>query len=137
VANNYLLFSESIGPLTPKEEQWFVDAVEAIEDPPEDSGCPEIVDFQWGIQNHYVNFYSMESGDVEQVCNLVHEFFKAHRPDDRFTMRWAETCSKPRVGQFGGGMAAVTKWGITFLDMHEWEDFEFKRHDMLEEKING
>lgn len=137
MSDNYVLFSETIGPLTAKEEQWFVDAVDALENPPDDSGCPGIVDFQWQIQNHEAWFYSEESGDPEQVCDLVHEFFKAHRPNDRFTMRWAETCSKPIEGQFCGGRAAVTKWGVTYLDQEDWEDFEFKRHDSLKSKING
>ena len=135
--NNYVLFSEQLGPLTPKEEQWWVSTIEAIEAMEGEEHVYDLVDFQWEIQNHFVSFYSEESGDYGQVCELVQRFFKAHRPNDRFTMRWAETCSRPMVGQFMGGMAAVTKWGVTYLDMENWSDFEFKRHDFLKSKING
>lgn len=136
MADNYVLFSENLGPLTPEEEKWWVDTIEAIETSDEEPPW-DLVDFQWQIQDHEIWFISDENGDVDQVCELVCRFFKAHRPSDRFTMRWAETCSKSRVGQFSGGRAAVTKWGVTYLDQEQWDDFEFARHDQLKSKING
>jgi len=127
-----------MGPLTEEETQWFVKAIEEMDDPPEESDIePEIVDFQWNVDKGYINFYSDESGDVEQVCDLVHRFFKEHRPQDRFTIRWAYTCSKPRAGGFGGGIACVTAYDIRFFDDSVWEDATFKEMDIDEALPNG
>ena len=49
------------------------------------------------------------------VIPLVRKFLKQFRPDDCWSLTWSETCSKPRVGQFGGGAVFVTAsdvaWG--------------------------
>ena len=65
----------------------------------------------WG---RHLWVYADESGDVDRVVHLVQKFLKKFRPDQCWSLTYATTCSKPRVGEFGGGAVFVTaketKW---------------------------
>jgi hypothetical protein len=54
------------------------------------------------------HLYEEESCDLEIVAELIHQFLKRWRPTDTVELSWAETCSKMRVGQFGGGACLIT-----------------------------
>jgi len=64
--------------------------------------------FECEVANKSVWLYAEEYGDPDQVGSFVQEFLKTFRPDQEFTITWAYTCSKPRVGGFGGGAAIIT-----------------------------
>ena len=49
-----------------------------------------------------------EYGNVEQIATIVETYLKKFRPRGYFIMTWADTCSKHRLGEFGGGTAVVT-----------------------------
>ncbi len=53
-------------------------------------------------------------GSPYQAACVLHSFLEQLRPsgDDLIIISWAETCSKPRPGEFGGGTMVVTKHGI-------------------------
>ena len=42
------------------------------------------------------------------MIHLVQKFLKRFRPDQWWSLTYAATCSKPRVGEFGGGAVFVT-----------------------------
>ena len=52
------------------------------------------------------------------MAHLVQKFLKKFRPADCWPLTYSETCSKPRVGEFGGGALFVTatdvKWQSAF-----------------------
>jgi hypothetical protein len=66
---------------------------------------------RWG---RHLWIYADEYGDQERVAHLIRKFLKTFRPNECWSLTWAETCSKPRVGEFGGGALFVTadeiKW---------------------------
>jgi hypothetical protein len=62
-------------------------------------------DTEWG---NYLWLYSDDSGSVENVLALVQAFLERFRPGQTWSITWAQTCSKPLVGEFGGGWAVVT-----------------------------
>lgn len=136
MANNYVLFSEALGPLTEEEIVWWGNAIDSIWDGANKDGedkDPWVIDFDFHIADGSIYFSSMDSGDVDQVCDLVHRFFKeakGDRREDRFTLRFAYTCSKSRPGEFGGGIVCVTRHDITHFDDSVWEDATFKQHDL-------
>ena len=74
-------------------------------------------DNQEGGWGRHLWLYTEQWGYVERVAHLVQKFFKRFRGDQCWSLTWATTCSKPRVGQFGGGAVFVTaseiKWQIT------------------------
>jgi hypothetical protein len=58
--------------------------------------------------------YEEESCNLESPVELIHQFFKRHqffkkfRPTEYLVLSWAETCSKMRVDEFGGGECLIT-----------------------------
>ena len=71
----------------------------------------------WG---RHLWLYADESGAVDRVAHLVQKFLKAHRPDESWSLTWAVSCSKPRVGEFGGGAVFVTAEEIGWQDAHDF-----------------
>lgn len=53
-------------------------------------------------------FHADTYGDPTHVAWLVHKFLKQFRPDQCWSLTYANTCSKPRVGEFSGGAVFVT-----------------------------
>jgi hypothetical protein len=71
-------------------------------------------DEDWG---RHLWLYAEESGNVSRVAHLVQKFLRTFRQQDCWSLTYALTCSKPRVGEFGGGAVFVTaseiKWECT------------------------
>lgn len=51
---------------------------------------------------------SVGYGDVYITAAVMQEYLKKFEPDGVNVLRWAETCSSPRVGSFRGGVVLVT-----------------------------
>lgn len=146
MANNYLQFSEVVTNLTPKEVAWLKEYLERMralceiaqegdhEHPisREDRALIEELDlenwgfgFDWKIDKDpewgdHLWIYTEESGDPHQVAVLVRRFLRKFRPDDCFILSYAETCSKPRVGEFSGGAFFVTAENIRSISAGDW-----------------
>jgi hypothetical protein len=139
MANNYTQFAEVIKHLTDEEMAWLRNELVDIDDMTDDEheawleenkgylGTTdlwpdfghELVDNDrvWG---NYLYVYSEERGSVEQVaellCNLLAEFDS----DRACKVEWADTCSKPRPDNFGGGAAFITAEGIEWFSTGKW-----------------
>jgi hypothetical protein len=59
----------------------------------------------WG---RHLWLYAEECGNLNNVAWLVQKFLKKFRPNECWSLTFALTCSKPRVGEFGGGAVFVT-----------------------------
>jgi hypothetical protein len=120
MADNFLQFSETLDDLTPEEATWL--DRQLAEDR---KGCPAFLqdyedrepgDTDCGFQcelvdeadNRHLWLYADEAGDVGRVAHLVQAFLKRFRPDQCWSLSYAATCSKLRVGEFGGGAVFVT-----------------------------
>ena len=146
MANNYLQFSEAISQLTEEERAWcearlrhLEEALPAFDKDGENEnsvpGAPEdepylsgvmCLGFQWSIDREQDGYclwmYAEESGDVEHVALFAQEFLARFRPHDYFTLTWAETCSKPRIGEFSGGAIFVTAEETAWNGAFSWID---------------
>jgi hypothetical protein len=67
-------------------------------------------------RGRYLWIYSEENGCVDRVAHLVQKFLRAFRPDRCWSLTYAGTCSKPRVGEFGGGAVFVTATDIKYCN---------------------
>lgn len=131
MADIYTQFSEIIENLTEPERGWWDKELSANELAYKDDGWYKLEDR--GARNAVLDdnhdgtwniwFNSETDDDFEALVNSIQRFLKAHRPKDCFVMSWAETCSKPRVAEFGGGAAFVTanetKWNFTQQWLHD------------------
>ena len=64
--------------------------------------------------------YARDWGYVGNVAHLVRKFLERFRPDDCWSMTWSQTCSKPRVGEFGGGAVFVTAADIAWGNCYDF-----------------
>ena len=75
----------------------------------------------WG---RHLWLYAETWGDVSNVAWLVQKFLKQFRPDQCWSLSYSATCSRPRVGEFGGGAVFVT------ADTIRWQN----AYDFIEEQ---
>lgn len=156
MANNYLQFSEVLTLKNPKEAEWvkrrlgLFKRVGESDDPeshPEYSdyekmvkqyvnhGDDPVIEFDWNIEQRRADgrfllyIFSEESGNIDQAAIFVQEFLLNFTPDKCFYISWAETCSRPRAGEFGGGAAFITAKKIQWMNIADWCDDKRKKFE--------
>lgn len=67
-----------------------------------------------------VSIYAEEYGDVSVAAIILQAFLKKFRPNDHFSIQWADTCSKPRAGEFGGGAVFITAKKLEWMYTSNW-----------------
>ena len=72
------------------------------------------------IEKDGVWIYAEESEDIEAAIKLVQILQNYFNDDSPFILTWADWCSKPRLDEFGGGGAVITKNNYKFMCAHEW-----------------
>jgi hypothetical protein len=107
MANNYLQFSETLNLGSSKKvdqalkeyDEW----AEKLFDGDEDVG------FEMGRSDEagYVWLSAEEGGDVEQAVGFVKKLAEKFDLEGLWSLTWAEWCSQPRVGEFGGGAVVL------------------------------
>lgn len=143
MANNYVQFSEILQLDSDEEKDWFERYLAASSTNGvgwDDESNPiskeakfwdntldnddESAGFYWKIQDDGICLYSEESGNPHHVACLVQQFLKEMRPtaNKGFSIGWAEVCSEPRAGEFGGGAIFVTKEKIHYMSVWQWLD---------------
>ena len=60
--------------------------------------------------------YTDEGGDPDRVAHLVQKFLRQFRPHECWSLTYATTCSKLRLGEFSGGARFVTADRIESFD---------------------
>ena len=138
--NNYLQFSEGLESLTSEEADWLKHQLEEVPagkgkvDRPrflmDFAGCEETDDYDYGFEWRFSTpdatnglrlwLYAEDNGDPDRVACLVQKFLKKFRPDECWSLTYAATCSKPRVGEFGGGAVFVTADAIRWQNAYEF-----------------
>ena len=128
MANHYLQFSEQIDDIPPDGIKWARKVLDFIA---EDNDCTEAAedvlkgllyiegnlgtdveewpDFKVDIDVNSIWFHSEEFDNIRNIGMFVQALIKRFMPDYIFSLTWAETCSKPRLGEFGGGCMVVSK----------------------------
>ena len=133
MANNYTQFSFELNNLKKSEIKWLkkVLALSLIDGEPDGPNNRQFYktldlspteypyieywpDFDWRIEeeNKTLWIYSDDSSNIHNATVLTHAFLKKFRPKEVITIGVAFTCSKPRVGGFGGVLYSVNKDGV-------------------------
>jgi hypothetical protein len=138
MADNYQLFSEIIPTLTQEEralaervlgctqqQDRAGDAAKILKEAGLNMDAVDLDDwpgFQWSIDSpdSELWLYGEEFGNVSHVAEFVRAFLARFRPADCWQLTWAETCSKPRIGEFGGGGLFVTASRVSYCVPHDW-----------------
>ena len=90
----------------------------------------------------YLWLYADTYGEPAHAAWLIQKFLKRFRPEQCWSLTYASTCSKPRVGEFSGGAVFVTANKTKFQDAGDYVEqkraaFKVKSRAVLlvEEKI--
>jgi hypothetical protein len=73
----------------------------------------------WG---RHMWLYAEEGAELDLVAHLVQKFLRKFRPKECWSLTYATTCSKPRVGEFGGGAVFVTAAEIKYENAYGFID---------------
>ena len=122
MANNYCQFSAGIHDITPKEVAWIEAEAETLTEQV-DGGMGFSLSFETDHKNETKFLWlnsGDESGNPDSVISFVQSFLKEFRPNESFVITWADTCSKLRLDEFGGGAAFVTAKGAKWVNTHSW-----------------
>lgn len=121
MADNYSQFSEMIDAISGEEASWIetVLKLDAEDDVERAQLMKELtlegnVDldmwphFEWVIRDG-LWLYCEEGFTEDHLCWFVQAFINKFRPDMIFSVTGASTCSKPRIGEFGGWWLVISK----------------------------
>jgi hypothetical protein len=65
--------------------------------------------FEKNKQDKNLYIYSEDSANIEAVTHAIHAVQRHYQIETPITFSFADTCSKPRVGEFGGGVVTITR----------------------------
>ena len=85
--------------------------------------------FDSSLSQNSLWVYAEEYGNIEILGRIVQSFFRKFRPDGFFSLTWADTCSKMRVDEFGGGAMIVTAEKIEVFTVYDFVREKQKLHD--------
>lgn len=146
MANNYSQFSNGITKITSKEAIWIKDFLTTPcpneEDDPkgfkawraereikEADDADWFPSFEWALEEKdtFLWLYASESADIDYLVSFVQAFFKKFRPKAVFTATGADTCSKLRIGEFGGWWIAVSAKKVLYGNTYSAADAAAKK----------
>lgn len=114
MASNYVFFSFSIEDLIKEEVEWLIDK--------SSRGIYYYGEFEPKINGIWI--HTEDCADLENLASLLQEFLQKFNKETKLAFEYAYTCSKPRVGEFGGGAFLITKNSIINKTTYEIvEDF--------------
>ena len=120
MANNYQLFSAIVPNLSAQERDWanrVLSCQQNVKKRLLGNGikpCAIEADdwpgfqWEWIHEDHDLWLYAEEYGNIGHVGEFVRAFLARFRPSNCWALTWAQTCSRPRIGEFSGGGLFVT-----------------------------
>ena len=140
MANNYTETSFIITMRDNKEQQAVLDLLADLElmhcgDPDHENTCPdrlvhdlyadlEVDDYGIGFQaeadgDTNIWFHGEESVNVDQLAKFL-GFLVRHFDMKPVSFMWADYCSKPRLGEQGGGAVFITQEETKWMSTYQW-----------------
>jgi len=133
MADNYLEFSEVIDNLTTAEGDWLdqqLDTDAKADCPvfladfpgrdPYDTDCGFTYSFEEYGGRRWLSLTSAEGSNVDYLTHLIGKFLRRFRPDQCWSLTYSISCSKMRIGEFGGGAVFVTADKINQQCAYSW-----------------
>jgi hypothetical protein len=97
--------------------------------------CGDDVGFEYQFSepesdhDRHLWLYSEDHAELERVAHIVQKFLKTFRPNDSWSMTYASTCSKPRIGEFSGGALFVTASRVRFFNAGDFIEHQLARFE--------
>jgi hypothetical protein len=99
----------------PEEQEWFLEELAKLsEDDDYCSPCEAVVEPDNGVSGIWV--HTEESGDPGALAEVIAEWQRKFKSKEEVIISYALTCSKPRLGEFGGGAILIYRGKIYGFD---------------------
>jgi hypothetical protein len=79
----------------------------------------------WRVENDGIWVHADESIDVDLMVVILQAYLKKFHPNSSIGFQWADTCSKPRLDEFGGGAVYIAADDAAFMSTGHWLDEQF------------
>ena len=126
MADTSTLFSENICNVTEEEGKWMLEVLERTVEYEEDRtrlfellgvepdpslDLDDWPSFNWRIQDKDGESWLYSEGyyDENHLVLFIQSFIRKWRPDYVFAVSSSLSCSRPRIGEFGGSWLVITK----------------------------
>lgn len=86
------------------------------------SGCVWSVEDTTDSDVAAVVVYSEENADLTTVTAVIRSTLNKFDLSGAVVIEYAQTCSKPRIGEFGGGVAVVTRDQVHWMNTATWAE---------------
>lgn len=147
MANNYLQFSELLAGVTPEQRSWIKEFLLKPENDPNYAQADSQIDWDAWARDHpkadaedwpgfeyefddsepdSMLLHASEYGNLDNLLVFIQAYLRKFVPEGMFKLTYAETCEKPRVGQFGGGGLVITADTVRWMNAHTWVDEQLK-----------
>lgn len=113
MANNYCQFSEMIACEGIQKEALLERLVEA-DDAEEGPAC------EYEADKDGVWIHSEDNCNLEMLVGILACWQKDYGLEDALGLTWSNTCSAPRLGEFGGGGVVIHKGEEHWIDVTMW-----------------
>ena len=124
MANNYTEFSEMIPCETKEQQAWLLQKLAVAIEFDDGEKVPTCA-FETDGKDVWV--YTEDSVDLDALADVVAAFQVRFNIDKPWTLTWADTCSKPRISNFGGGGIVVYKGKTHWMNTWGWCTAEVHR----------
>ena len=82
------------------------------------------LEFEWSWEDGDGSLcvFSSEGCDFDHVTDFFQAYLRKFHPDQHINITYAETCSKMRPDEFGGGALHITAKKVVGMSAHQWLD---------------
>ena len=123
MADNYLQFSETVE-CTKDKALWLQTELDIAVDPGDGYYAYPACTHSYHADKGYV--WVRSDGDIDALLDTIAKFQLEFKIENPWSIQWSWTCSKPRVGEFGGGAAVVYKGKIHSAGTSQWCEDKIK-----------
>lgn len=116
---NYTMeFSEQLIHLQPEERSWLEERLAQMK------AAERWILFEYAFEEEgdkSTSFWIHSDEQLpDELLELIQAFFRQFRPDQYLVVSFALTCSRPLVGEFGGGKVFVSADRVVWSDLNAW-----------------
>ena len=123
MANNYTQFSFAVA-LPVEAIEWVIAEAQKRDNMPcdDDDFNPTGADFSRITLADGINVHisADENGNPDAVVDILKSALVKFDLDKAIAFSWADTCSKARLDEFGGGAVAFTRDRIKWMNTYDW-----------------
>ncbi len=124
MADYWTLFSEIVPCKTKEQQDWLIQKLTGAVKDDDGTAYPPC---EFAAEGKDVWVHSEDSGDIGALADTVAAFQERFEVEEPWSLSWAGTCSKPRVGDFGGGGIVIYKGKASSMNTWDWYTAEARR----------